>query len=104
MLSLVPQICVLAAEESRCRDSIKLVWEAPAAQDLCLYVNDRDDPLTCWHAQTRGEHHYQADTEESLHFHLRPESGAAPKASALFAVVRETSQYRQRRRNPWSFF
>lgn len=71
---------------------------------LCLFVENETAPLTCWREQNSGVYHFQARTQHSLVFQLRQQSDNQLLASEMFAVIREQTEYRQRRRKPWNFF
>jgi hypothetical protein len=103
-LSLVPKVCVLARGEQLCRDRVDIRWRTDQPLALCLFVDDAENPLRCWQEQAEGGHEYQAETAESLLFQLRQRHSGALLASEIFAVIREHTEYRYRRRNPWSFF
>jgi hypothetical protein len=71
---------------------------------LCLFVNTEVPPLACWHQEYSGAYEYQAYTQDSLVFQLRQQSDNQLLASEIFDVIREQTEYRQRRRKPWNFF
>jgi len=71
---------------------------------LCLFVDSEAAPLACWREQNSGVYRYQAHTQHSLVFQLRQEADHQLLASEMFAVIREQTEYRQRRRKPWNFF
>jgi hypothetical protein len=103
-LSLVPKVCVLARGEQVCRDRVNIEWHTDQPLTLCLFVDDAESPLRCWREEAGGDHVYQAETAESLLFQLRQQHTGILLASEIFAVIREHTEYRYRRRNPWSFF
>lgn len=103
-MSLVPKVCVLAHDEPLCRERVNIEWFNDQPLTLCLFIEDAPDPLQCWQERPGGDHQYQAETAESILFQLRQQHSGLLLASEVFAVIREHTEYRYKRRNPWSFF
>src|SRR5690625_3015773 len=99
-----PQVCALAKHESVCKEPLRIQWRAGKPMHLCLFVDSEAAPLVCWQERTSGVYHYQAHTPHSLMFQLRQESDNQLLTSEMFSVIREHTEYRQRRRKPWNFF
>ncbi|MDQ2075733.1 DUF3019 domain-containing protein [Marinimicrobium sp. ABcell2] len=104
MLAVKPQVCALAENETLCREQINIHWQSGQPMHLCLFVDTEIPPLACWREKDSGVYQYQADTRDSLVFQLRQESNNQLLASEIFDVIREQTEYRQRRRKPWNFF
>ena len=104
VLEIKPQVCALAKHESVCKEPLRIQWRAGKPMHLCLFVDSEAAPLVCWQERTSGVYHYQAHTPHSLMFQLRQESDNQLLTSEMFSVIREQTEYRQRRRKPWNFF
>lgn len=104
VLAIKPQICALAEQEAVCQQQLQIQWQADKPMHLCLFVDGQKEPLACWQGQSSGVYRYQARTAHSLEFQLRLEANHQLLTSELFAVIREQTEYRQRRRKPWNFF
>lgn len=102
-LSVEPNLCVLSAEETECRDRVAVHWKAPRERSLCLYRQGQAEPLTCWRDSRAGRYVSQLTAGGNTRFQLRPDAGGPVIASRVFEVVRDAPRYRRRRRNPWSF-
>lgn len=103
-LSLKPRLCVLSEGEEVCRDTIEITWIAQKARSLCLYQDDTDSPLQCWDAAREGRYTIELAASENINFSLREKNEDTFLVTQAFEVVQESTKYRRRNRNPWSFF
>lgn len=100
-----PRICLLSEGETICRDELELSWSSSSRRSLCLYRSDHGDtPLKCWENSFRGEHHIEISASQNVNFQLKEINNEKLLVSTAFEVVQDNTQYRQRRRNAWSFF
>lgn len=103
-LALKPQVCALSKDEELCREQIDIEWRSGERLQVCLFLNGESAPLACWRERRQGDYEYQAQTKESLTFELRRQPGDQLLAREILTVIREHTDYRYRRRKPWSFF
>lgn len=103
-LELKPQVCALSESEELCREQIDIEWRSGESLQVCLFIDGEQTPLACWYERRRGDYEYQAQTKESLTFELRQQPGDQLLAREILSVIREHTDYRYRRRKPWSFF
>ncbi len=103
-LALKPQVCALTEEEDLCREQIDIEWRTGERLQLCLFIGGQQAPLACWRERLKGAYEYQAQTKESLTFELRHQPDNQLLAREILSVIREHTDYRYRRRKPWSFF
>lgn len=103
-LSLKPRLCVLSEGEEVCRDTIEITWRADKARSLCLHKDETGEPLQCWDNAHKGNYTIEITASENVNFSLREKHRDTFLVTQAFEVVQESSQYRRRNRNPWSFF
>ncbi len=103
-LALKPQVCALAENEELCREQIDIEWRTGERIQVCLFIDGEQMPLACWRERLRGDYEYQAQTKENLIFELRQQPSNQLLAREILSVIREHTDYRYRRRKPWSFF
>lgn len=103
-LELKPQVCALVEDEQLCREQIDIEWSSGERLQVCLFIDGEQAPLACWREHVRGDYEYNALTSESLTFELRRQPDDQLLASEILSVIREHTDYRYRRRKPWSFF
>lgn len=102
--SLKPRLCVLSEGEAVCRDTIEIKWTAKQARSLCLYKNDDEQPLRCWDSVAQGAHVIELAASQNIDFSLREKNRDTYLVTQAFEVVQQSTNYRRRNRNPWSFF
>lgn len=102
--SIKPRLCVLNAGEEVCRDELEVRWQAAQKRSLCLYQQDKTQPLRCWQNATRGEYQFELTASASTDFELRETETGTALSDQRFQVVYNDKKYRRARRNPWSFF
>nr|WP_324257317.1 DUF3019 domain-containing protein [Cellvibrio fontiphilus] len=102
--SIKPRLCVLNAGEEVCRDELEVRWQAAQKRSLCLYQQDKIQPLRCWQDATQGEYQFELTASASTNFELRETETGTALSDQRFQVVYNDKKYRRARRNPWSFF
>jgi hypothetical protein len=103
--SLKPNLCVLSDTESQCRDQFIAEWNATgsAILSLCLYQEQQEQPLRCWHDTSSGQVEFSLSLGKTTAFELRDLTTQKLFSRKIFEVV-YTQKFKRSRRNPWSFF
>jgi hypothetical protein len=103
--SLKPHLCVLAGNESECKDRLVVEWKNLRAEDIspCLYQEQASEPLFCWQKSQVGRTEFKASLTKTTTFELRTEQQQL-LAREVFEVIYTRKSSRHSRRNPWSFF
>lgn len=102
--TLKPRLCVLAEGEELCRDTIEINWSTPTPSSLCLYKGEEESPLACWDSVKKGAFVIELAASDNINFSLREKTKNTFLVTQSFEVVQESTRYRRRNRNPWSFF
>ena len=95
---------MLSEGEDTCQDELEISWKSSVDRSLCLYQSNKRLPLRCWENENSGSHRLAIEAASNVDFHLREMQDDMFVVSQEFEVVHDTTQYRRRRRNPWSFF
>lgn len=103
-MSIKPRLCVLSDEADECHDRLRIRWQGSQPQSLCLYQQLQPQPLRCWQSATSGQFELDWRTRDTSSFQLRDSNNLQLLGHVEFEVVREQTQYKRARRNPWSFF
>ena len=104
-LKIKPSICVLAAGENLCRETIDVEWQSQERIHACLYHSSGgDNAIDCWQESDSGSLATEIETATDNHFELRSSLDNTVLAQEILRVMREQQRLRNRRRNPWSFF
>lgn len=102
--TIKPRLCVLSEGEEMCQDELEIAWTSETPRSLCLFRSDQEVPIRCWEDQHAGAHRFAIEVANDVDFHLREADDDMLLVSQAFEVVHDNTQYRRRRRNPWSFF
>lgn len=102
--SIKPRLCVLSEGEEFCEDELEISWMSDKPRSLCLYQSDKTLPLRCWEDERKGKHRFALSIASNVEFNLREIDKNFLLVSQEFEVVQDNTQYRRKRRNPWSFF
>ncbi len=102
--TIKPRLCVLSEGEEMCQDELEIVWTSETPRSLCLFRSDNEVPIRCWEDTFSGSHRFAIEVANDVDFHLREADDDMLLVSQAFEVVHDNTQYRRRRRNPWSFF
>lgn len=102
--SIKPRLCVLSEGEELCQDELEIAWASETPRSLCLFRSDQEVPIRCWEEEQSGSHRFAIEVANDVNFHLREADDDMLLVTQAFEVVHDNTQYRRRRRNPWSFF
>lgn len=103
MMRLRPQRCVALHQGQQCYQSLRITWQSMQLRDLCLFVDEVEQPLVCWQAAAQGEFRYEFEGDRSLTFRLQDEDSTAPVAEAELEVAWVYSR-NTRRKSHWRIF
>lgn len=103
-LDLRPRVCTMAAGDKQCRAQVLVSWRSAPPRALCLTVADRPELNHCWDAASEGNITVEVRAAADVAFQLQTADRPPVVASNVLRVVRESIQYRPRRRAPWSLF
>lgn len=101
-LSIKPGLCVLAENETECRDTLRVKWKSVQQYSLCLYQKAEEQSLYCWRAAQEGEYQFAFVASKTTEFELRDLDSQEILIAKAFKIL--TRESRSRRRNPWNFF
>jgi hypothetical protein len=101
-LELTPRVCTLAAADKECRVQVTAAWHASHAESLCLVIAGKGS--RCWEGVTEGRFALELTVTEDVTFELDDPELRHVLASGVLRVIRETTRYRHRRREPWNVF
>jgi Protein of unknown function (DUF3019) len=101
-LELTPRVCSLAASDKDCRTQVTVSWHSVRAESLCLVVAGKRN--RCWEGVTEGSLAVDLAVTDDVTFELQDPELRHVVASAVLRVIRETTRYRHRRREPWNVF
>lgn len=103
-LELTPRVCTLAAGDAQCETEIKASWRAAQPVSVCLVIVDRPQIKRCWDGVSEGSFSAKLAFADDLTVQLRDFELRRVLASAALRVIRETTRYRRKRREPWNLF
>ncbi len=99
-----PKLCVLTNNETQCNDQFKAQWQAREQLSLCIFQDNKAQPIECWENAAFGNTHFTLMLTQSTAFELRETKSQKVVARQQFDIVYEQKKYSKNRRNPWSFF
>lgn len=70
---------------------------------LCLYQEQEEQPLKCWHDTSFGQVEFSSSLSKTTVFELRDLTTQKLFGRKIFEVI-YTQKNKRSRRNPWSFF
>jgi hypothetical protein len=101
-LELTPRVCTLAAADKDCRIQVTVAWRSSHAESLCLVIAGKGS--RCWEGVSEGRFAIELTVTADVSFELDDPELRHVLASGVLRVIRETTRYRHRRREPWNVF
>jgi Protein of unknown function (DUF3019) len=103
-LEVSPRVCTLAAGDERCETEVRASWRAAHKESLCLLIVGRPDLKHCWDSATEGSYTVKLAVTDDVTFQLKDLELQHVLASDVLHVIRATTRYRHKRREPWNVF
>lgn len=103
-LFLKPSLCVLSETETECSDQVVAEWKSSVVISVCLYKEQQEEPLECWHNTAMGRLEFSSSLSHTTFFELRDVATKKIIANTIYQVISTRKKYHIKRRNPWSFF
>lgn len=97
-----PRVCTLSIDMESCSTVLHAHWRSPHDQSLCLIVVGQPQIKRCWENYSEGSYMAELEFKEDLTVELRDLELDAVLAAKTIPVIKETQQYRHRRRDPWN--
>jgi hypothetical protein len=72
-----PSRCVALHEGQKCYLNLAFRWQSKEVGRYCLYEENKVEALACWNNATKGEHHLDFESRNSVQYRLRNESNHA---------------------------
>ena len=104
VLLLKPRLCILSEVETHCNEHVIIEWQAATVVSLCLYKEQKIEPLQCWERAQIGRLEFSSLLSATTRFELRELATQKIMSQALYQVVSLQQKHQRARRNPWSFF
>jgi Protein of unknown function (DUF3019) len=102
-LQVRPSICVSYDNETPCRMSMQVSWEATVVSDVCLLQTEQQEPLACWDNASSGATEVQyADTRDVQYVLVTAISRDVLAEADVVVINRDLRSSRKRRRHVWS--
>lgn len=103
-LSLKPQLCTLAENESHCDALVEIEWTSTQLENLCVEILQFPEIEQCWENHQQGRHQVELVFDTDLEVHLNDSQSNEVLASRTLKIIREAIRYRRKRREPWNIF
>jgi hypothetical protein len=103
-----PSVCISYDREQPCIMPLRLRWQGPASNELCLqellHEPLKKAPfLQCWQQQQRGEMDLQFSNTTDVDYQLQEQTADTTVAATSVKVInRDLRNSRKRRRHVWS--
>lgn len=98
--SVSPAFCVAATTEQRCEAELRVSWSSKKAEDLCLYVADKQ--MQCWQRAQQGQ--WQQLLSWSTTAEVRLQSDRQVVLRKELIVLSRQPEKKRRLVAPWSVF
>lgn len=66
-----PEQCVTLRQGRDCFASIKLQWQVPSKQAVCLFQEGQQQKIKCWEHHDHGDMVIEFESNESINYQLR---------------------------------
>ncbi len=103
-LELRPRLCTVRGDEEVCSARVEARWNSTVGQSLCLVIRARPQIIHCWTQRREGAFAADVSFQEDLLVELRDTDLQHTMASASVRVIHQATEYRRKRRRPWSLF
>lgn len=87
LLQIKPNRCIALHEGQVCYQTLKITWNADAADTYCLYQQENKTPLICWENQLAGKGVYDFEGSATSKFFLLRKRDAKPVAEFTVEVA-----------------
>jgi hypothetical protein len=101
---LTPRICTLAASDKQCETEVRASWRSSHQISMCLVVVGRPEVRHCWDNVSEGSFTVKLVFTDDVTFQLKDFELQRVLASDVLRVIRESTRYRHKRREPWNVF
>ncbi len=102
-LTVSPNVCAVQNSQDGCHLDIKLNWQLPTANEVCLSVSGK--PLKCWINAATGSFSYKAEVQfQSVYSLVNRQTGEVLASATIDVQSANIKAQRRRLRSPWSFF
>ena len=102
-----PGRCVLKSGQTQCQMTVNLIWEAPLADNYCLWHQTGAQPIKCWQQQWQGTVKIKFSASEKTTFMLKAESTANVLVQTAIPVAgsyKQRKRAQRRKRGFWRMF
>lgn len=103
VLRIKPARCIALHQGQVCYQTLKIEWQADAAETYCLFQQDIKAPVLCWEnlASGRGNYEFESDSTRKFILVRKRDNKALAEASVEVAWVYDASS---RRESHWRIF
>ncbi|WP_444994995.1 DUF3019 domain-containing protein [Aliikangiella sp. IMCC44359] len=103
-LFLSPNLCLLSKSEPTCEIKLHIHWQTKQLSNYCLHQSNSEPAIKCWDNSNSAEYDISLNLENNLTLYLIDEITDKTIYQQTVRLQRQTTPYRQRRRNPWRFY
>ncbi len=103
-LFLSPNLCLLSEKQNECEIKIHLKWYTNTPSEYCIHTSPTDKPLRCWSNTNQSEMQLELKLDDNQTLYLVDALSSQVVYQQAIRIQKQTTAYRQKRRNPWRFY
>ena len=103
-LSLSPNLCLLAKNESVCSLKMTAKWQTPTNGDFCLTHDNSEQIIQCWVSKSNGEVNFDLSLIHSTKIALVEQNSEKIIFQKEIKLHHELATIHKKKRKPWQFY